>query len=231
MPFMCRLHVRDTLFFSTGYTLLGERSIHKIKQICLTRLLENFSHRGIELFVPRQTWVSGKFWLNILKSRKHFWWVLKCCFWVIITSQRVSIFSFCWRVSESRICCFVFSFRRCLHEKTRTGASFIPGWRFYFVSRTDWVISYLVIWRYVHFNMLIKYTCDSKIKITNVTHGLPVPVYWQTDSTPNQVVVLRLHDTGVRFHTGVKLSPPVQQPGWTHAGVSRAGMTFRGVIM
>ena len=53
--------------------------------------------------------------------------------------------------------------------------------------------------------MLIKYTCDSKIKITNVTHGLPVPVYWQTDSTPNLVVVLRLHDTGVRFHTGVKL--------------------------
>ena len=118
-----------------------------------------------------------------------------------------------------------------LHEKTRTGASFIPGWLFDFVSRTDWVISYLVIWRYVHFNMLIKYTCDSKIKITNVTHGLPIPVYWQTDSTPNQVVVLCLHDTGVRFQTGVKLSPPVQQPGWTHAGVTRAGMTFRGVIM
>ena len=132
-------------FFSTGCTLLGERSIHKIEQICLTRLLKNFSRRGIELFVPRLTWVSGKFWLNILKCRKHFWWVLKCCFWVIITSQRVSIFSFCWRVSESRICCFVFSFRGCLHEKTRTGASFIPGWLFYFVSRTDWVISYLVI--------------------------------------------------------------------------------------
>ena len=57
------------------------------------------------------------------------------------------------------------------------------------------------------FNMLIKYTCDSKIKITNVTHGLPVPVYWQTDSTPNQVVVLRLHDTIARFRTGVKFSP------------------------
>ena len=38
----------------------------------------------------------------------------------------------------------------CLHEKTRTGASFIPGWLLYFVSRLhyDWVISYIFIWRY-----------------------------------------------------------------------------------
>ena len=78
---------------------MGERLIHKITQLCLTRLLKNFSHRGIELFVPRQTWVSGKFWLNILKSRKHFWWVLKCCFLVIFTSQRVLVFSFCWENS------------------------------------------------------------------------------------------------------------------------------------
>ena len=51
--------------------------------------------------------------------------------------------------------------RECLHEKTRTGASFIPVWLFDFVSllHDDWVISYLVIWRYF---MLIKYTCDSK---------------------------------------------------------------------
>ena len=34
-----------------------------------------------------------------------------------------------------------------LHEKTRTGARFIPTWLFYFVSRLhdDWVISHLVI--------------------------------------------------------------------------------------
>ena len=40
--------------------------------------------------------------------------------------------------------------RGCLHEKTHTGASFIPGWLFEFVSHLydDWVISYLVIWRY-----------------------------------------------------------------------------------
>ena len=37
----------------------------------------------------------------------------------------------------------------CLHEKTRTGASLIPGRLFDFVlCLHDWVISYLVIWRY-----------------------------------------------------------------------------------
>ena len=46
--------------------------------------------------------------------------------------------------------CFMFWLRGCLQEKTHTGASFIPGWLFDFVSRLhdDWVISYLVIWRY-----------------------------------------------------------------------------------
>ena len=34
----------------------------------------------------------------------------------------------------------------CLHEKTRTGASFIPTWLFDFVSRLhdDWVISHMI---------------------------------------------------------------------------------------
>ena len=37
-----------------------------------------------------------------------------------------------------------------IYEKAHTGASFIPGWLFYFVSclNYDWVISYLFIWRY-----------------------------------------------------------------------------------
>ena len=38
-------------------------------------------------------------------------------------------------------------FRECLHEKTRTGASFLPGLLFDLVSRLHdvWVISYLVM--------------------------------------------------------------------------------------
>ena len=53
--------------------------------------------------------------------------------------------------------------------------------------------------------MLIKYTRDSKI--ANVTHALPIPVYQETDFTPKRVVVSRLHDTIVRFRTGVKFLP------------------------
>ena len=44
-------------------------------------------------------------------------------------------------------------------------------------------------------------------KIANNTHALPIPVYWQTDFTPKQVVVSRLHDTVARFCTGMKFLP------------------------
>ena len=46
--------------------------------------------------------------------------------------------------------------------------------------------------------------CDS---IANITHALPVPVYRQTDFTPERVVVSCFHDTVARFRTGVKFSP------------------------
>ena len=50
-----------------------------------------------------------------------------------------------------------------LIQKTHTGASFIPGWLFYFVSRLhdDGLFHITVICLKVHF-MSIKYTCDSK---------------------------------------------------------------------
>ena len=56
-------------------------------------------------------------------------------------------------------------------------------------------------------------------KIANITQALPVPVYWQTDFALRQVVVLCLHDTIARFHTGVKFSPRYNYrgeltPGW-----------------
>ena len=52
--------------------------------------------------------------------------------------------------------------RGCLQEKTRTGASFILGWLFDFVSRFM-MLGYFIYLGYLkaHF-MLIKYTCDSK---------------------------------------------------------------------
>ena len=52
-----------------------------------------------------------------------------------------------------------------------------------------------------------------RLKITNITHALPFPVYWQTDFTPKRVVTSRLRDTGARFRTEVKLSPRYNNRG------------------
>ena len=46
-----------------------------------------------------------------------------------------------------------------------------------------------------------------RFKITNITHVLPVIVYRQTNFMPKRVIVLCLHDTVARYHTGVKFSP------------------------
>ena len=48
-----------------------------------------------------------------------------------------------------------------------------------------------------------------RFKIANITHALHVPVYQQTDFTMKHVVVshLPVHDTVVRFRTGVNFLP------------------------
>ena len=56
-------------------------------------------------------------------------------------------------------------------------------------------------------------------KIANIMHALPVPVYQQTDFTSKRVVISCLHDTIVRFRTGVKFSLRYKNqteltPGW-----------------
>ena len=59
-------------------------------------------------------------------------------------------------------------------------------------------------------------------KIANITHALPVPVYWQTDFTPKRVVVSRLYDPAAKFRTGVKFSPRYKNRGeLTKRGDSR----------
>ena len=60
-----------------------------------------------------------------------------------------------------------------------------------------------------------------RFKITNITHELPVPVTRQTDFTPKRVVISRLHDTVVRFRTGVKFSPQYNNRGGSRWGDSR----------
>ena len=77
----------------------------------------------------------------------------------------------------------VLGLRGCLHEKTRTGTSFILQWLFDFVSRllNDQLISYLAIWRYTLHGEKIHVL----FKVANITHALPVAVYRQTDFTLN----------------------------------------------
>ena len=110
----------------------------------------------------------------------------------------------------------------CLHEKTRTGASFTQGWLFDLLSRLhyDWVISYqfLLFEGTFHVDKIHVW-----FKIANIMHALPVPVYRQTDFTPKRVVVSRLHDTVARFRTGVKFWPRCEDrgeltPGWLVSG-------------
>ena len=57
--------------------------------------------------------------------------------------------------------------------------------------------------------------------------GLPFPVYQQTDFTLKRVVVSHLHDTVVRFRTGVKFSPHTTTGVNSRWGDSR-GMIFCG---
>ena len=87
--------------------------------------------------------------------------------------------------------------RRCLHEKTRTGASFIPGWLFDFVSCFEYIMT-----RSFHISLFEGTLHVDKIhvwfKIANKTHAPPVPIYQQTDFTPKRVVVSRFHDSVAR---------------------------------
>ena len=73
--------------------------------------------------------------------------------------------------------------RGCFHEKTRTGASFIPVWLFYFVSGLH--VVYMMTGSF-HTSLFEGTLHVDKINVRfNITHALPVPVYWQTDSHRN----------------------------------------------
>ena len=83
----------------------------------------------------------------------------------------------------------------------------------------DFLISYCVYMMTGSFHILLfngTFHVDKIhvwLKIANITHALPVPVYRQTDFTPKGVVVSRLHDTVARFRTGVKFSPRCENRG------------------
>ena len=74
--------------------------------------------------------------------------------------------------------------------------------------------------------MLIKYTCDSK------SQTLRMRSPFQTDRFHTETRG-RFVFTWYRCHIVYRheIFAPVQQSGWTHAGVTRAGITFCGGIM
>ena len=115
--------------------------------------------------------------------------------------------------------------RECLHEKTRTSASFMLGWLFYFVSclHYDKVISNLegtlqvdkIHVRFKIANMHMRYLFQSTRRLISHRNLWSFRVY-----------MILLRDL-VRS----EILAPVQQPGWTYARVTRAGMTCCGGIM
>ena len=101
----------------------------------------------------------------------------------------------------------------CLHKKTCTGASFILGWLFDFVSRldNDWVILISLFEGTLHVDKT-----HVLFKIADITYAPPVPVYRRPIFTPKRVDVSCLHDTVARSCTGVKFLPWYKEltPGW-----------------
>ena len=74
--------------------------------------------------------------------------------------------------------------------------------------------------------MLIKYTCDSK------SQTLRMRSPFQTDRFHTETrgrVVFTWYPFEISHES--EILAPVQEPGWTHAGVTRAGVTFWGGIM
>ena len=121
----------------------------------------------------------------------------------------------------------VLGLRGCLHEKTRTGTSFILQWLFDFVSRllNDQLISYLAIWRYTLHGEKIHVL----FKVANITHAATRCSLPADRFHTKCVVVSHWNDTVVMFRTGVNFSPryikqgeltpeaPHMRGSWTNA--------------
>ena len=128
--------------------------------------------------------------------------------------------------------CIVFDkfLRGCLHEKTGTGASFIPGWLFDFVSllHDDWALSYLVInfEGRLHVDRIHVWFKSQTLLMGYPFQSKSGPISHQNGSWSFWVYMIPLQDFVLEWN-----SRPVQELGWTHARVTHAGMTFCGGIM
>ena len=102
------------------------------------------------------------------------------------------------------------------------------GMTFWFcIAFTWWLGHFISRYLKVHF-MLIKYMCDSKLQTLHMRYP------FQSTGRPIS------HRNGWSFRAYTiplwdsywsEILTPVQELGWTHAGVSHTGMTFCGGIM
>ena len=144
----------------------------------------------------------------------------------------------CQRVSR------VFTWENSHRREFHTGVTF-----WFRIAFTWWLVHFISRYLKVHFILVLHLW----FKIANVTHVLPVAVYRQTEFTLKRVVVSGLHDTVVRFRTGVNFSPqynnrsaltpgwlapvwhfvavsnvePWEEPEWTRSGAQVALLSFK----
>ena len=133
--------------------------------------------------------------------------------WILVQSGFIGLFDLPWSQRSLiliRIITKERTLRGCLHEKTRTGASFIQGWLFNLVSPLYTGSSHISLFEGpLHVDEIHVW-----FKLVNITHALPVPVYRQTDVRSKRVVVLCLNDTAAR-------------PEWNSRPGTRTGVKSR----
>ena len=102
------------------------------------------------------------------------------------------------------------------------------GMTFWFcIAFTWWLGHFISRYLKVHF-MLIKYMCDSKLQTLHMRYPFQStgrPISYQNGWSFRAYTILLWDSYRSEILT------PVQEPGWTHTGVSHTGMTFCGGIM
>ena len=142
----------------------------------------------------------------------------------MISMKSLRVFSHPWALLEHSLAEYegVFTWENSHRREFHTGMTF-----WFRIAFTRWLGHFLSCYFKVHF-MLIKYTFGSKSQTLRMRYP------FQSTGRP----ILRRSGCRLAFtwycceiSYRSEILAPVQQPGWTHAGVTRAGMTFCGGIM
>ena len=101
------------------------------------------------------------------------------------------------------------------------------GMTFWFcIAFTWWLGHFISRYLKVHF-MLIKYTCDSKSQTSRMRYPFQSTDRFHSETRDRFAFTWYRCEISYRS----EILAPVQQPGWTHDGTTRAGMTFCGGII